>query len=178
MLSPIFLCAVCLVTHCVWLFATPWTVARRTPLSMGILQTRVLEWVAMPSSRGSFQPGDQTQISCITGGFFTVWATREAPTNCAHCKCRILNSEDLRDSLVPVLHEWVNEWVKVAQSCPTLCNSMDYTVHEVLQARILEEIAFSFSRDTSWGYLNPRRSNSLRLHIAFQPWGSVFGLLV
>ena len=32
----------------------------------------------MPSSRGSSQPRDQTQVSCIAGGFFTVWATREA----------------------------------------------------------------------------------------------------
>ena len=31
--------------------------------------------------------------------------------------------------------------VKVIQSCPTLCNPMDYTVHEVLQARILEWVA-------------------------------------
>ena len=37
----------------------------------GILQARLLEWVAMPASRGSSQPGDQTQVSCIAGGFFT-----------------------------------------------------------------------------------------------------------
>ena len=42
----------------------------------GIFQARVLEWVTMPSSRGSSQSGDQTQVSCIAGGFFTVWATR------------------------------------------------------------------------------------------------------
>ena len=45
---------------------------------MGILQARILEWVAMPSSRGSTQPRGQTQVSRIAGGFFTVWATREA----------------------------------------------------------------------------------------------------
>ena len=39
--------------------------------------------------------------------------------------------------------------VKVAQSCPTLCNPMDYTVHGILQARILECIAISFSRGSS-----------------------------
>ena len=44
----------------------------------GILQARILEWVAMPSSRSSSQPRDQTQVSCIAGRFFTVWATREA----------------------------------------------------------------------------------------------------
>ena len=36
--------------------------------------------------------------------------------------------------------------VKVVQSCPTLCNAMDYTVHGILQARIPEWIAFPFSR--------------------------------
>ena len=46
----------------------------------GILQARVLEWVAMPSSRGSSQPRDQTQISHIADRFFTIWATREAVT--------------------------------------------------------------------------------------------------
>ena len=46
-----------LVSH-VRLFATPWTVARQAPLSMGILQARILEWVAVPSSRGSSQPRD------------------------------------------------------------------------------------------------------------------------
>ena len=35
------------------------------------------EWVAIPFSRGSSQPRDQTQVSCIAGGFFTIWATRE-----------------------------------------------------------------------------------------------------
>ena len=42
----------------------------------GILQARILEWVAMPSSRGSSQPRDQTQVSRIAGGFFTIWATK------------------------------------------------------------------------------------------------------
>ena len=44
----------------------------------GILQARILEWVAFPFSRGFSQPRDQTQVSCIAGGFFTSWATREA----------------------------------------------------------------------------------------------------
>ena len=43
----------------------------------GILQARILEWVALPFSRGSFQPRDRTQVSHIVGGFFTNWATRE-----------------------------------------------------------------------------------------------------
>ena len=42
------------------------------------LQARILEWVAFPFSRGSSQPKDQTQVSFITGRFFTSGATREA----------------------------------------------------------------------------------------------------
>ena len=51
--------------------ATPWTGAHQAPLSMGILQARILEWVATSSCRGTFQPGDQTGVSCIAGEFFT-----------------------------------------------------------------------------------------------------------
>jgi len=45
----------------------------------GLLQTRILEWVAIPFFRGSSWPGDRTQVSCIAGRFFTIWATRETP---------------------------------------------------------------------------------------------------
>ena len=45
--------------------ATPWTVAHQVPLSTGILQARILEWVAMSSSRGSSQPRDRTQVSAL-----------------------------------------------------------------------------------------------------------------
>ena len=45
----------------------------------GILQGRILEWVAIPFSRGSSWSRDQTQISCIVGRFFTIWTTREVP---------------------------------------------------------------------------------------------------
>ena len=44
----------------------------------GFLQARILEWVAFPFSRGSPQPRDRTQISCIAGRFLTSWGTREA----------------------------------------------------------------------------------------------------
>ena len=43
----------------------------------GIFQARVLEWVAVAFSRGPSWPRDRTQVSCIVGGFFTIWATRE-----------------------------------------------------------------------------------------------------
>ena len=42
-----------------------------------ILQARILEWVAFLFSRGSSQPRDRTQVSCIASRFLTSWATRE-----------------------------------------------------------------------------------------------------
>ena len=45
----------------------------------GILQARILQWVAFPFSRGSSQSRDRTQVSLIAGGFFANWAPREAP---------------------------------------------------------------------------------------------------
>ena len=41
------------------------------PTVHGILQARILEWVVFPFSRGSSQPRDQTQVSHISGRFFT-----------------------------------------------------------------------------------------------------------
>ena len=71
-------CVLCELLSRVLLSVTPWTVAHQAPLPTGILQARVLEWVAMPSSRGSSPPRDQTQVSRTAGRFWTIWATREA----------------------------------------------------------------------------------------------------
>ena len=46
--------------------------------SVGILQARILECVAISFSRGSSQPRDPIQVSCIAGGFFTSGTPREA----------------------------------------------------------------------------------------------------
>ena len=48
----------------VQLFVTPWTVAQRSSIH-GVLQARILECVAISSSRGSFRPRDQTHVSCL-----------------------------------------------------------------------------------------------------------------
>ena len=45
----------------------------------GILQARILEWVAIPFSSDTSQPRDWTLVFCIAGWFFNVWATQEAP---------------------------------------------------------------------------------------------------
>ena len=48
----------------------------------GISQARILGWVVIPLSRGSSQSRGQTQVSCLAGRFFTIWATREASVCC------------------------------------------------------------------------------------------------
>ena len=94
----------------------------------GILQARILEWVAMPSSRGSSQPRDWihvSYVSCITGGFITHWAT------------------------------WCSAAAKSLQLCLTLCDPIDGSppdspVPGILQARTLEWVAISFSNVWNW----------------------------
>ena len=61
----------------------------------GILQARVLEWVAIPFSRGSSWPRDRTQVLCIVSGFFMVWATKETAPWFTAIKMRL--------SLIPLL---------------------------------------------------------------------------
>ena len=58
-------CVCVQLVNCARLLATPWTVTHHVPLSMVFLKARILEWVAISSSRGSSQPKDQTRISCI-----------------------------------------------------------------------------------------------------------------
>ena len=57
----------------------------------GILQARILEWVAILFFRGSSLPRDGTWASCIAGRFFTIWATREAHM----CVCLLICTSDL-----------------------------------------------------------------------------------
>ena len=71
----------------VWLCNTMESVARQAPLSMGILQARILEWVAVPSSRGSSWLRDQICV-CHTGRrILYYWASREAHTYVCVCVC-------------------------------------------------------------------------------------------
>ena len=89
----------------------------------GILQGRILDWVAISYSKGSSQPRDQTRVSCIVGRFFTT----EPPAAAAAAAAA--------NSLQP---------------CPILCDPIDGSppgpaVPGILQARTLEWVAISFS---------------------------------
>ena len=61
-----FLLEVLTLVLCAVLSRSVVSEAHPTPLSMGILQARILEWAAMPSSRGSSQPRDRTQVSYVS----------------------------------------------------------------------------------------------------------------
>ena len=53
----------------------------------GILQARILEWIALPFSWGSFWSRDWIWVSHISSRFFTIWATREAQRKSCMCVC-------------------------------------------------------------------------------------------
>ena len=82
MYTNVCVCLLCRFSH-VRLFATLWTVTLQAPLSVGILQARTLEWVAMLSSRGSSRSRDQTcisYISCIGRWVLYNWSHPYIPT--------------------------------------------------------------------------------------------------
>ena len=66
------LCVLCLFSQLCLTLCDPWTVTRQAYLTMGMLQARILEWVAMSSFRESSQPKDPTQASRMAAGFFTI----------------------------------------------------------------------------------------------------------
>ena len=101
-----------LYNYSVWLFVT--TVH-------GILQARILEWVALSFSRGFSQPRAQARVSHIVDRRFTVWATRK--------------SEPIR-----LLKKWKS--LSLVQLFVT-------TVHGILQGRILEWVDIPFFRGSS-----------------------------
>ena len=61
----------CLVTKSCATLCNPMAYSLPGSFVYGAFQTRILDWVAIPFSRGSFRSRDQTRISCIEGGFFT-----------------------------------------------------------------------------------------------------------
>ena len=80
----------------------------------GILQVKILEWVAFPYSRGSFQPRNWTGVSCIAGRFFTNWAIREAP------RPPWIHSF-LPNFAPPLLHPWFLTYYLVYKNITIFC---------------------------------------------------------
>ena len=72
-----------LLSH-VWLFVTPWTIACQAPLFVKFFRARILEWVAISSSKGSSQSRDWTHESCIGRWILYTSTTWEAFLICAN----------------------------------------------------------------------------------------------
>ena len=88
---------------------------------MEILQARIIQWVAMLSSRGSSWPRDQTQVTSIAGGFFTIRATKEAWLCIALCLWE--NSHIKWTYIVETHVVWEGDGTPLQYSC--LENPMD-----------------------------------------------------
>ena len=97
-----------------------------------IFQARILEWVAISFSRGSFQPRDGTWVSCTAGRFFTDWATREAP--CTVISISLLHLLSITTSL-----SFFKKRVTFTHVCPP-CNTS-------LFSTILLFLSFHFNID-------------------------------
>ena len=91
----------------------------------GILQARILEWIAVPLSRASSWPRDWTQVSCIAGRFFTIWATGKILTNLDS----ILKSRDI--TLLTKVH-----LVKTMVFPVVMCGCESWTIKKVECQRI------------------------------------------
>ena len=76
----------------------------------GIFQARISDWVAIPFSRRSSWPRNWTLVSCVTGLFFTLWATREAHMFCKYYLLFLIANAffvfSLKKSL-PVWKSWI-----------------------------------------------------------------------
>ena len=91
---------------CVQLFVTPTVCSLAGSWVHGILQARILEWVAIPSSRACSWSRDWTQVSCIAGRFFTMWASR-SPVRKGLCKQQSLDCRWLQGHpFFSVASEW------------------------------------------------------------------------
>ena len=76
----------------------------------GILQARILEWYAIPFSRGSARPRDQTWVFCIAARFFTSWATREL-----NCILKVVKRVDFTYAYTSpqdkIKTDWNGNWI-------------------------------------------------------------------
>ena len=146
------------------------------PYSRGILyklshqeSPRILECVAYPFSNGSSWPRTWTGVSCIAGGFFTNWAIREACDFWGKIKIATVAFALL--SLGPLGLEkascyLVNTFRKPPRKVHMIVTSAScgqpklsppcFSVHGILQARILEWVAISFSRGSCWPRIEPQ----------------------
>ena len=79
-------------------------------IAHGILQARILEWIAFPFSRGSSQPRDRTQVSHTAGGFLTSWAARVFRVRKFSSSFKILEITRTAVLLSPLPEKQLSQW--------------------------------------------------------------------
>ena len=117
-----------------------------------ILQARILGWVAIPFSRGSSQPNPGIEPRSPAWQADSLPAEPPGKPGSFQPSYFLLNISPQRSSLIALSTVKVKS--EVAQLCPTLCDPVDCSppgssLHGILQARILEWVAISFSRGSS-----------------------------
>ena len=123
----------------------------------GIFYARILEWVAIPFSKGSSQPRDRTWVSCIAGRFFTVWAT--SSPNCSVIIIIIIIRNGTYMDWGTKATNWEVPWVRV------ICAAFIF-------------IFFSFSKGKVWarfpqfdlGYIKTVPLICVSLFSSGKPW--------
>ena len=107
-------------------------------------QKSPMEWVAYPSSRGSPRPRNQTRVSCIAGGFFNSWATREAHNICLQM-------------VKTILYYKILPWFLKAQKYPPQCGlNRPQKGHLFIAQELRQEgrvSLYSWSAASTWGWL-------------------------
>ena len=148
-------CCFCLVTSVMSNSIRPYRLQPARLLSPWDSLGEVLEWVAIPSSRGSSWPRNRTPVSCIAGRFFTA----EAPEKPTHTHTHTHT------------HTYSAAAAKSLQSCSTLWDPTDgsppgSSVPGILQARTLEWVAISFS--------NARKGKGKVTRLLVTPWTAAY----
>ena len=110
----------------------------------GILQARILKWVAIPFSRGSSWPRNWIQVSCITGGFFTNWAIRVAPSP-LHILINASLSFKTQWTVLPTLPQ--------LQTASWVCGLSVWISHSVFSSLLLHQVKLSPGKLLPWIYI-------------------------
>jgi len=146
----------------------------------GLLQARILEWVAIPFSRGSSQCRDQTQVSHITGGFFNSWAPGKPFTSISSLKSDaqyfLKQKIIIEDSPITKVRTDPRSWYGSANTiwrmksytskspgegngspvqCYYLKNSMDReawraTIHRITESDMTEQLTYTYKEQSQW----------------------------
>ena len=127
---------------------------------MGILQARILGWAAIPFSRGSSQPRDQTHVSCLAGGFFTTEPPGKAFSS-------LVNNKASKHSPRQVRHTFSRQ----TQPCLDSCRPHNRTLPQTPEWRPTFTPFLLEKELQPTPVLLPGKSHWQRSPVGYSPWG-------